>query len=138
MFSTSEEEAVGNYSSLQRSKEEELQNLSQNAGEYPHHSPGFTGVLSSLSRIVKFCLKNDKGIASLEELETETLKQFKELEKPGFECLHVALVRRQRQPKDNPSTATENPSACPWTGLSPKLASTSFCGTDNTMFKRQP
>ncbi|QSS61741.1 hypothetical protein I7I51_03918, partial [Histoplasma capsulatum] len=81
----------------EKSKEQELQNLIQNAGEYPHHNPGFYGVLPSLSKIVKLCLENGKAIANLEELENEALKQFKELEKPDFEFLHVALVRRQGQ-----------------------------------------
>ncbi|QSS66625.1 hypothetical protein I7I51_02814 [Histoplasma capsulatum] len=85
MFPTGEEEAVGNYISLQRSKEQELQNLIQNAGEYPPHNPGFYGVLPSLSKIVKLCLENGKAIANLEELENEALKQFKELEKPDFD-----------------------------------------------------
>ncbi|EDN05059.1 predicted protein [Histoplasma mississippiense (nom. inval.)] len=97
MFPTGEEEAVGNYISLQRSKEQELQNLIQNAGEYPPHNPGFYGVLPSLSKIVKLCLENGKAIANLEELENEALKQFKELEKPDFEFLHVALTPLQQQ-----------------------------------------
>ncbi|EDN09659.1 predicted protein [Histoplasma mississippiense (nom. inval.)] len=87
--------ALRNYATLQKSKVDELQDLIENAGECS--SSGYFNVLPSLSKIVKLWLENGTAITNLEELEKRALERYKELGKPDFECLHVALVRRQGQ-----------------------------------------
>ncbi|OJD28537.1 hypothetical protein ACJ73_00064 [Blastomyces percursus] len=90
-----ETKALRNYATLQKSKVDELQNLIENAGECS--SSGYFNVLPSLSKIVKLWLENGTAITNLEELEKRAVERYKKLGKPDFECLHVALVRRQGQ-----------------------------------------
>ncbi|OJD27004.1 hypothetical protein ACJ73_01601 [Blastomyces percursus] len=78
---------------LQKSKVEDLEDLIRGDGELK--KPGFFDVLPSLSEIVKHCYANGSPITTIEELEEQALKQYKESGKPDFEYLHVALVLRQ-------------------------------------------
>ncbi|OJD26329.1 hypothetical protein ACJ73_02288 [Blastomyces percursus] len=87
------DEALRNYSQLQKSKVKDLQDLIKRKGEL--EKPGFFNVLPSLSEIVKHYYANGSPITTIEELEEQALKQYKKSGKPDFECLHVALVLRQ-------------------------------------------
>ncbi|OJD28535.1 hypothetical protein ACJ73_00062 [Blastomyces percursus] len=82
------------YSELQRSKTSQLQDLINEAGEYEFS--GHSNALFPLSTIVKDRCAVGDTIITLEGLEHRAIKWYEAKGmKLGFECLHVALVRRQ-------------------------------------------
>ncbi|PGG99115.1 hypothetical protein AJ79_08679 [Helicocarpus griseus UAMH5409] len=85
-----------NYAGLQESRMNDLQSLVNKFGEY--EVSGHSNALPSLSKIVKHWHDNGQTITTLEQLEYRAIEWHKiNKTKPGFECLHIALARRQGQ-----------------------------------------
>ncbi|KAK2762119.1 hypothetical protein FQN54_001126 [Arachnomyces sp. PD_36] len=88
------EQLMGSYAGLQRSKTKELHSLIYHAGV--HETSGHSNALSPLSKIVKERYQGGEVVVTLEELEHAALQWYtRKGKKPGFECLHVAFVRLQ-------------------------------------------
>ncbi|PGG97179.1 hypothetical protein AJ79_09316 [Helicocarpus griseus UAMH5409] len=85
---------LSNYARSQQSRKNELQRLIDEAGEYEHS--GHSNALAPLSMIVKHWHAVGETIMTLEGLERRAIEWYEvKGMKPGFECLHIALVRRQ-------------------------------------------